>query len=572
MKFRELKKHDFVMEDIRIFDVFAGIGSLHQAHKKLGVPIKIIALSEIDVDAIISYAGIHVENFIDSDFEYPSESEMKNWLMERNIGYSYEKDKSFIPRLKKDKLYKVYKASVLLNNLGDISKIDYDKIKDFDLMNFSFSCTDISNAGKQKGMRNEDGTPTRSGLYVYGIKAIRSKKPKYVMIENVKGLIQKKFIDDFNSIINELEEIGYNCYYPTKEDKKGNKVPTCLNTKNFGIPQNRERIFVFAIRKDLDDKTFEFNYGFESDIRLKDILEDAIDDKYYLPDKMQNRFTPPPKDKMNNDDLDIEKLKGVLRDYKKNSKLSNKEISMLLNKPLTLVEHWFRTDECFSVPDESIWLELKNVLNIDTDEFDDAIMTFDEKEGVYKKGNRCYYPEGISPTITCASGDEKILVQSEINQNGEKNIEKDIKIIDDKYYIDKQKDFFIRNSFDMEAKGNGFRFEPHLNRGANIAKCITTRAGARMDDNFIMYSDNVEGEKFKFDRKNEQIDKLGTDFRIRKLTTLECWRLQGFDDDCFERAKNLGLSDSSLYKQAGNSITVDVLYWNFLNLYKQYLL
>ena len=62
-------------------------------------------------------------------------------------------------------------------NLGDISKINYDEIEDFDLMNMSFPCTDLSNAGQQRGMKNEDGTPTRSGLYVYSIKAVRAKKP-----------------------------------------------------------------------------------------------------------------------------------------------------------------------------------------------------------------------------------------------------------------------------------------------------------------------------------------------------------------------------------------------------------
>ena len=192
--------------------------------------------------------------------------------------------------MKGEKLKLAYKANVLLNNLGDISKIDYDKIEDFDLMNMSFPCTDLSNAGQQRGMRNEDGTPTRSGLYVYSIKAVRAKKPKYVMIENVKALIQKKFIEDFYSVINELEECGYNCYYPTKEDKKGVK-PICLNSKDFGIPQNRERIFVIAIRKDIDTKTFEFPVGRDYGVRLKDVLEDQVDEKYYLSPEIQNKIS-----------------------------------------------------------------------------------------------------------------------------------------------------------------------------------------------------------------------------------------------------------------------------------------
>lgn len=239
----ELVKLNFNMETIRVFDAFAGIGSLHQSLKELGVPVRITNISETDVDAIISYAGIHIKDFIDLDFQYPSETEMRKWLMMKNIGWDFSKQKSCIPRLKKDKLNKVYKASVLLNNLGDISQINYNTMDDFDLMNFSFCCQDISNAGQQKGLKNEDGTPTRSGLVVYGLKAIRSKKPKFIMIENVKGLIQRKFINDFYDIIKELEDIGYKCYYPTKEDKKKRQVPTCLNAKDYGIPQNRERIY-----------------------------------------------------------------------------------------------------------------------------------------------------------------------------------------------------------------------------------------------------------------------------------------------------------------------------------------
>lgn len=298
-----LEKFNFEMEEIRIADFFSGIGALHQALKELGVPVRVTNLSEIDIDATISYAAVHIDNFKDLEFEYPSIEEMRQWLIDRNIGYSYEKDKSSVSRMKVEKLKLAYKASVLLNNLGDVSKIDYHSMEDFDMFNLSFSCTDLSNAGKQRGMKNADGTPTRSGLYVYGIEAVRVKRPKYIMIENVKGLIQKKFIDDFYSIISELEEIGYNCYYPTKEDKKGNKLPTCLNSKDFGIAQNRERIFVIAIRKDIDTKTFEFPIGKDHGVRLKHMLEDQVDEKYYLSDEIQKRFKLNGKSDNNRNDI-----------------------------------------------------------------------------------------------------------------------------------------------------------------------------------------------------------------------------------------------------------------------------
>ena len=471
---KELLKFRFNMEEIRIFDAFAGIGALHQAHKELGVPTKIIALSEIDIDAIISYASIHIDNFNEIEFDYPSEDEMRELLIDRGIGYSCEKNKSSIPRLKKDKLYKVYKASILLNNLGDISRIDHEDLPDFDMMNFSFACTDISNAGKQKGMRNEDGTPTRSGLYVYGIKTIRSKKPKYVMIENVKALIQKKFINDFYSIINELEEIGYNCYYPTKEGNNGNKIPTCLNSKNFGVPQNRERIFVYAIRKDVDSETFEFNYGFESDIRLKHILEDYIEDKYYLSDEIQKRFTP-------NGNLDIN----------------------------------------------------RNELNM--------VGSTAPKFRTIGQGDMVYAINGVISTLTAT------------------DYKQPKQIIADKYYITEAHKKYLIKKRDNWAGSK----KSCINK--EIASTITRREG-RVGCDVSNYICRDLNENCNISNRDV------ADFRIRRLTPKECWRLQGFRDECFDKAKAMGISDSSLYKQAGNSITVDVIYWNLLSLYKEFLI
>ena len=445
----ELTKYDFLMEEVRVFDVFAGIGALHQALKDLGIPTKVTSLSEIDIDATISYAAGHIPNFKDLEFEYPSDEEMKKWLMDRNIGYSYEKNKSSVPRMKKEKLRLAYKANVLLNNLGDISKINYEEIPDFDLMNFSFSCTDISNAGKQRGMRNPDGTPTRSGLYIYGIKAIRVKKPKYVMIENVKGLIQKKFINDFYSIINELEGIGYNCYYPTKEDKKGNKIPMCLNAKHFGVPQNRERIFVICIRKDVDNGNFKFPQGKDYGVRLKDVLEEQVDKKYYLSQKIQDR-------------------------YELNGKSEQK-------------------------------LELRD--------------------------------GGFTNTLNTVEKDS-VIVERKLN-----------------------KDFFI------DVKGRCQLFKEK----SNYIQWDTSGKGYASQQDRAFYEDGNVGTIPTSHSGMNVVEETTRKFRIRKLTPLECWRLMGFPDENFYKAKELGLSDSALYKQAGNSIVVNCLYYIFKNLFKEYI-
>ena len=98
---------------------------------------------------------------------------------------------------------------------------------------------------------------------------------------------------------------------------------------------------------------------------------------------------------------DCKKLCDLLRKHKKMASLSNKEIAETLNMPITKVEHWFRQDSCFSIPDECIWFELKKLLKITNNEFDLAITTFEEKNNVFEKGNRIYDSQGICPTITC---------------------------------------------------------------------------------------------------------------------------------------------------------------------------
>lgn len=401
-----LEKFDFKMDELKLFDSFAGKGALHKTLKKLGIPTKVIGLSEIEPDAIIAYAGVHIKDFANLDFDYPLDDEMRNELMSINVGWDFTKQKSSIPRMKKEKLKLLYKSNKLTNNFGDISILDYPNLPDFDLFNFSFPCTDISNAGKQKGLKNEDGTHTRSGLVKFGIDLIKAKKPKYIMIENVKALIQKKFINDFYGIINEIESYGYKCFYPTKEDKKGDISPTCLNAKDYGIPQNRERIFVICVRNDINLE-FEFPKGFDKGIRLKDLLEDNVDEKYYLSEEIQNRF------KQNNF---IDK--------------SCNELNML------------------------------GMLDI--------------------KGNeqvrRVYGEKGISPTLSTMQGG------------------------------------------------------------------------------------------------NRQPKTLLNNSKIRKLTPLECWRLMGFDDEDFYNTKELGLSDSSLYKLAGNSIVVNCLYYIFKEVFKEYII
>lgn len=411
-------------------------------------------------------------------------------------------------------------------------------------------------------------------------------------MENVKALVSKKFKAHFEEWIKLLDNLGYKTFY---------KV---LDAKDYGVPQHRERVFAISI---LDENAeYDFPSKMPLSIRLKDILEKEVDEKYYLSDTQISRINlstfntnrkriqekaycdtlcardfkdpkcvrvyglyddekskhqaysiwddnglSPTLDTMkgggrephiiedknysicasrgrfldengnrskdgeyyqrlevNTDGVSntlttvqkdnyvleencentpmyvhniklpvmkrkyevyVEKLKDTLFSHKEKSNLTINEISRLLNKNKTTIEHYFRKDNSFAIPDKEIWLDLKKLLKIETDEFDESIMTFEIIDGVFDTSNRVYETKGISPTLTTIT-----------NPN----------ILEDNNY----------------------------------------------------------------------------DFKIRKLTPKECWRLMGVYDEDFEKAQKV-VSNSQLYKQAGNAIVVDVMYYIFKNLF-----
>ena len=151
-------------------------------------------------------------------------------------------------------------------NYGDISKIDWAQVPDFDLFTYSSPCQDFSQAGKQAG--GTEGSGTRSSLLWECRRAILAKKPKYLLMENVAALVSQKFIRLFNAWQLELESYGYRNFA---------KV---LNAKDYGVPQNRERIFMVSV---LDEQArYEFPDPMPLPLRLKDVLEPKVDERYYL--------------------------------------------------------------------------------------------------------------------------------------------------------------------------------------------------------------------------------------------------------------------------------------------------
>ena len=197
---------------LRVFEAFAGYGSQSIALRNLGIEYEVVAISEIDKYAIKAYEAIHGPT----------------------------------------------------NNLGDICKINPSDIPDHDLFTYSFPCQDLSVAGKQAGL----GKGTRSGLLYECEKIIEAKKPKYLLLENVKNLVGKKFKPEFNKWLEYLEGLGYTNYWQI------------LNAKNYGVPQNRERVFVVSILG--NHKPYEFADKIPLDKCIADILEDEVDEKYYI--------------------------------------------------------------------------------------------------------------------------------------------------------------------------------------------------------------------------------------------------------------------------------------------------
>lgn len=158
-------------------------------------------------------------------------------------------------------------------NFGDISKIDWSQVSDFDLFTYSSPCQDFSNAGLQRG--GEEGSGTRSSLLWECRRAIITKKPKYLLLENVAALVSKKFLPLFNKWQEELEGYGYANFAQV------------LNSKDYGVPQNRKRIFLFSILRTEEQPypTYNFPQPFPLERSLKDVLEEEVDEKYYLSDK-----------------------------------------------------------------------------------------------------------------------------------------------------------------------------------------------------------------------------------------------------------------------------------------------
>ena len=349
------------MGKLKILELFGGIGACSKALERLGIDYEIADYVEIDKYAVKSFNAIHNTNFEPQDITM------------------------------------------------------WDKDIEVDLIMHGSPCQDFSLAGKQAG--GDEGSGTRSSLMYETIRIVEKLKPKYVIWENVKNLLSKKHIHNFNAYLNKMESLGYTNYYQV------------LNAKDYGIPQNRERVFTVSILKDI---SFVFPPKQELKLKLKDMLEDEVDEKYYLSEKM---------------------IKYISATGTANFRNPDSKINLDIARPLT-TDHNKRAGT-------TNYLSEDLPSNYDLNRCIQVAQMYETKKEPNPQAGRIYDVNGLSPTLNTCSG------------------------------------------------------------------------GNRMP-------------------------KLLEDFRIRRLTPKECFKLMGFDDEDYERAAQVN-SNTQLYKQAGNSIVVNVL-------------
>lgn len=218
-----------ITKPVRLIETFAGIGSQAKALERLGTDFEHYRVCEFDKFAVKSYNAIYGTDFATSDI--------------RQL------------------------------HGADLGIVETDKY--CYIMTYSFPCTDLSKAGKQKGMSKEGGT--RSGL-LWEVERLLTETdilPQILLMENVPDVIGPKFMPDFAKWLAFLEKLGYKNYYQL------------LNAKDYGIPQNRERCFMISI---LGDYYYEFPETVPLTLRLKNMLEEKVDEKYYLSDEATQKI------------------------------------------------------------------------------------------------------------------------------------------------------------------------------------------------------------------------------------------------------------------------------------------
>jgi len=236
---------------LRVFEAFSGVGSQCMALRNLNEKYKIVATCDTDEFATLAYYHTHA-NGKKTKKKY-NDKQKKEFIISRGIGNKHK-----ISKMNPEMLDSLFNAVDVCNNLGDITKIDVKDVPDHDLFTYSFPCQDISSVGTQKGL--DIGSGTRSSLLWECRKIIENKKPKYLLLENVKNLTTGKNKQNFNDWLKYLEKQGYTNYW---------KI---FDAKNYGIPQRRPRVIVVSKYGKSNTNLIKDN-----EVKVKKEIEDIID-------------------------------------------------------------------------------------------------------------------------------------------------------------------------------------------------------------------------------------------------------------------------------------------------------
>lgn len=368
----------------------------------------------------------------------------------------------------------------------DITKWDKD-FKDIDLIMHGSPCQDFSVAGNQAG--GDLGSGTRSSLMYETIRIVGKIRPKYIIWENVKNLLSAKHKHNFDKYIDTLNTLGYNSYYQV------------LNAKDYGIAQNRERIFTISIRQDIDKKDFVFPEPIPLKLRLRDFLDNYVDEKYYL----KKAFN-------------IKRCENYIQ-WSNSGKMQNNQGERA---------YYIDNDIIGTIPNKNSGDKTQVVFA--EKEVIRKYGVFDTEKSKHQAGS-VYDENGLAPTLdTMQGGWRQPCIEVD------KNIKPSVAV-----------------NFEREK-------EQIAQTDKEIYQC---KCDSGWQDNKvgIKVSPTIRAE-------NNNTFGLTKQMRIRKLTPRECWRLMGFSDLDFEKAERTKNSNTQLYKQAGNSIVVNVLEEIFKKLFK----
>lgn len=413
-------------------------------------------------------------------------------------------------------------------NYGDISKIDWTQVPDFDLLTYSSPCQDFSNAGKQAG--GEEGSGTRSSLLWEVRRAILAKKPKYLLMENVAALVSQKFIGTFNQWQLELERYGYTNFSQV------------LNAKDYGVPQNRERIFMVSILN--CEQAYYFPTPVELTKRLKDVLEDSVDEKYYLSQQVIDGFNAhKERHDAAGDGFGWKPTDGDCIAASVTTQNGSRNTDNFIKESIVL--GWSRSRDEHGEVINRHPVKVANCVtagkrdNTQNYVVEPMIVAQRGREPQVMTPKRTEYGKQIRKQYEAGEIEEqrKNIQQLEPRNDGVSNtltsVQKDNYVLIPEATKDGYIPMEIGGVCDFSYPNSDTR-RGRVQEGGTVAPTLTC---------------GVENS----------LRRIEYNYRIRKLTERECFRLMDVPEEYIDLIQAAGISRSQQYKMAGNSIVVDVL-------------